>query len=66
MKYQTNYRKRFKRNAAQAKVTGVCAGIADYFEVSPFVVRCITVFGLFVACAPVLFGYIVASVIMDR
>jgi phage shock protein PspC (stress-responsive transcriptional regulator) len=66
MKYQSSYKQRFKRNAAKAKVTGVCAGIADYFEVSHFSVRCVTVIGLFVAFAPVLFGYIVASVIMDR
>lgn len=31
--------KRFFRDAAQAKVSGVCAGIAKYFDVNPWLVR---------------------------
>jgi len=31
--------KRFFRDAQDAKISGVCAGIAKYFDISPWVVR---------------------------
>ncbi|MFT6270350.1 MAG: phage shock protein PspC (stress-responsive transcriptional regulator) [Alphaproteobacteria bacterium] len=35
--------KRFFRDAQHAKISGVCAGIAKYFNISPWIVRGLTV-----------------------
>jgi len=59
-----DYRKKLYRNTREAKVWGVCAGIADYLEVNVFAVR---MFALVLVCMtwfPVLL-YIGATLILD-
>ena len=35
--------KRFFKSAQHAKISGVCAGIAKYFNISPWIVRGLTI-----------------------
>ena len=41
-----NYRKPFYKNTREKKIAGVCAGLADYLEISPFSVRLFTLLSL--------------------
>ena len=60
-----DYKKRIYKSSRDKKIAGVCAGIADYFEVSPLFVRVVTLGSLFFG--PLAFiGYIAAAVVMDR
>ncbi len=60
-----DYKKRIYKSSRDKKIAGVCAGIAHYFEVSPFLVRVVTLGSLFFG--PLAFiGYVAAAVIMDR
>lgn len=46
-------------------ICGVCAGLADYFEIDPTIVRVVyAALGVFTAVAPLLILYIVLAVIM--
>ena len=45
-------------------ICGVCAGIAEYFNIDPTLVRLITVFLLFAGVGSGLIAYIVAAVII--
>lgn len=45
---------------------GVCAGIAEYFDIDPTLVRLITVFLLFAGVGSGLIAYIVAAVIIPE
>jgi phage shock protein C len=60
-----DYKKRIYKSSRDKKIAGVCAGIANYFEVSPLFVRVLTLGSLFFG--PLAFiGYIAAAVVMDR
>ena len=41
-----NYRKPIYKNTRKRKIAGVCAGLADYLEISPFSVRLFTLLSL--------------------
>ncbi len=56
---------RLYRNRARGKVSGVCAGIADYFGISTFVVRLVAVISLFMFTFPTLVCYILATILID-
>ncbi|WP_428768286.1 PspC domain-containing protein [Treponema sp. HNW] len=45
---------------------GVCAGIAEYFDIDPTLVRLITVFLLFAGVGSGLIAYIAAAVIIPE
>ena len=60
-----DYKKRIYKSSRDKKVAGVCAGIAHYFEVSPFFVRVVVLGSLFFGPLA-LIGYVAATVIMDR
>lgn len=55
---------RLYRNPQAGKAFGVCAGIADYFGIDPFLVRVATVLGLVFFFMPVLMGYAVAAIVL--
>jgi len=59
-----DYRKKLYRNKREAKVFGVCAGIADYLEVNVFAVRMFVLVVFLMAWFPVLL-YIGAALILD-
>ena len=51
---------RLYRNPRRGYVAGVCAGIADYFGIQPFLIRLAVVIGALVFTPPVLIAYVVA------
>ena len=51
---------RLYRDPEQGVVSGVCAGIADYFGIRPLPVRLAMLMGLFFFAPPVILGYVVA------
>lgn len=57
---------RLYKNPRDGKVMGVCAGIADYFDMRPFVIRVLVVLGMLVgAFAPILIGYFVLGIVLE-
>jgi len=52
---------RLYRNLDNAMVKGVCAGVADYFGIEPWIVRIGTVFSLFAFTFPTLIGYFILT-----
>ena len=59
-------RRELYRDPSRAKISGVCAGISDYFGIEVWVVRIIAVSALILfQIFPVLFAYGVAHFILD-
>lgn len=54
------------RDADNGKVFGVCAGIANYYGMETWVVRCIAVTGLIFLTGVVFVAYLVAALILDK
>ncbi len=55
--------KRLYKSTKDRKVFGVCAGIAEYFNIDPTLVRLITLI-LFIAYGSGLLAYLVAALIL--
>ncbi|HLT91341.1 MAG TPA: PspC domain-containing protein [Woeseiaceae bacterium] len=55
--------RRFYRDRENGWLFGVCAGIADYFDVSAVVVRVIAVVGLFLFFWPTVLAYAAATLL---
>lgn len=53
---------RLYRNPRHGYVAGVCAGIADYFGIQPFLVRLAFVIGLFFLHFVLVIAYVVAAI----
>ncbi len=53
------------KNRRKGKCLGVCAGVADYFGMSPLPLRIAAVVGLFLFTVPTLVIYFLAAWIMD-
>ncbi len=59
--------KRLYKSQYDRKLSGVCAGIADYFSIDPTVVRLLAVILFFVSGGiPFILGYIIAAVIIPN
>lgn len=54
------------RNTERRRLFGVCAGLADYFGISPFLVRLGTVIAFFMFPPPTLICYLLAALLLDR
>ncbi|MEQ8355644.1 MAG: envelope stress response membrane protein PspC [Kiloniellaceae bacterium] len=57
---------RLYRNTERGRIFGVCAGLADYFGISPFIVRIVAVIALFMFPPPTLVCYFLAALLIDR
>lgn len=57
--------KRLYKSNTDKKLDGVCAGIAEYFNIDPTVVRLLWVLAVLFAGCGVL-AYIVAAIVMPR
>ena len=57
--------KRFYRSRTDKKLAGVCAGIAEYFEIDPTLVRLLWVVFTFAGGAGII-AYIIAAIIMPE
>ena len=58
-------KKRLYKSATDQKLDGVCAGIAEYFDIDPTVIRLIWALAVLFAGTGVL-AYIVAAVVLPR
>jgi len=56
--------RRLTRVTDGKKIAGVCAGLAQYFDVDVTLVRLLVVLGIFFSCGLVLLAYIIAWIIM--
>jgi len=52
-----DYRRPLYRNMRNKRIAGVCSGLADYLEVSPFTVRCVAILSSFILGPYVLLAY---------
>ena len=57
---------RLYRDRDQGKLLGVCAGIANYYGLETWVVRCIALTSLIFLTSVTLVGYVVAAIVMDK
>ncbi len=60
-----NYRKPIYKNERDKKIAGVCAGIADYLEVSAFSVRVVTILSLFIFGPFTFWAYVICWIVFD-
>ena len=56
---------RLYRNRREGRIAGVCAGIADYFGISPLPIRVAAVLGLVMFFIPTLFAYLLAAWLLN-
>ncbi|HDZ09573.1 PspC domain-containing protein [Pseudohongiella sp.] len=54
------------RSRSNARIAGVCAGVADYLGISTFLVRLVTFLSLFIVGAVTLWGYIIFWIVLDK
>ncbi|MGY3960695.1 envelope stress response membrane protein PspC [Aeromonas popoffii] len=54
------------RDPQQGKIAGVCAGLADYFGVEPWIVRLLAITGLIFAGFITFTAYIAAWFLLDK
>jgi phage shock protein C len=61
-----NFRKPLYRSRANARIAGVCAGIADYLNVSTFIVRLVTFASIFILGGITLWAYVICWIVLDK
>jgi phage shock protein C len=61
-----DYRRPLYRNPQNAKIAGVCSGIAEYLNISPFIVRVVTLISLFLLGAVTFWAYVVCWIVLDK
>lgn len=57
---------RFYRDKQHAKVSGVCAGIAKYFSVNPWLVRAGAVISLLIFPVAIALAYVLAILLLNE
>ena len=62
---ELDYRKPIYRNERDKRIAGVCAGIADYLEVSAFTVRVVTLGSLFIFGPFTFWAYVICWFVFD-
>jgi len=60
-----DYRRPLYRNTKQAWIGGVCAGIAEYLDIRPALVRFVALLSLFVFGGATLWAYIACWIVLD-
>jgi phage shock protein C len=58
--------RRLYRNPKRGWIAGVCAGLADYFGLSPGLVRLVTLVLLIAFTLPTLVAYVIAAMVLER
>ncbi|MDO9478680.1 MAG: PspC domain-containing protein [Pseudohongiella sp.] len=54
------------RSRSNVRVAGVCAGIADYLNVSTFIVRLVTFISIFILGGITFWAYIICWIVLDK
>ena len=57
--------KRFFRDAQKAKVSGVCAGVAKYFDVNDWLVRAVVIAGFLMVPFAVGLAYVLGVLLLS-
>ena len=55
--------KTLTRSKSNRMIAGVCAGLADYLNIDPTIVRLLFVLGFFVAHGGILLAYLILAII---
>ena len=61
-----NEYKQLTRSNANRMVAGVCAGLGDYLNIDPTVVRLLFILGFFVSGGGVLIAYLIMAVLVPE
>ncbi len=61
-----NEYKRLYRSADDRMIAGVCAGIAEYFDVDPTLIRLLFVFGFFASVSGLLWAYLIMMIVVPE
>lgn len=56
----------YRTSGGQARLAGVCGGIANYFGISPFWVRLATIVSAVFFTIPTFGGYLLLTLVLDR
>jgi len=59
-------KKRLYRNTKEKVLGGVCAGIADHFEVDPVLIRLIWIFLTLISVGAGILAYIIAWIVIPK
>jgi phage shock protein PspC (stress-responsive transcriptional regulator) len=62
----TNEYKKLNRAVDDRMIAGVCAGIADYFDIDPTLVRLLFVLGFFVTGSGLFWVYVIMMIIVPE
>jgi phage shock protein PspC (stress-responsive transcriptional regulator) len=62
----SNEYKRLYRSVDDRMIAGVCAGIADYFNLDPTLIRLLFVFGFFATGTGLLWAYLIMMIIVPE
>jgi len=54
------------RSRSNARIAGVCAGVADYLGISTFIVRLVTFLSLFILGGVSLWAYVIFWIVLDK
>lgn len=58
--------KRLYRSVDDRMIAGVCAGIADYFDIDPTLVRLLFVLGFFVTGSGLFWAYVIMMMVVPE
>ena len=58
--------KKLYRSVDDRMIAGVCAGIADYFDIDPTLVRLIFVLGFFASISGLFWAYVIMMVVVPE
>ena len=61
-----NEYKRLYRSVEDRMIAGVCAGIADYFDIDPTLIRLIFVLGFFVTGSGLFWAYVIMMIVVPE
>ena len=61
-----NSYKKLYRSVDDRMISGVCAGIADYFDVDPTLVRLIFVLGFFASVSGLFWAYVIMMIVVPE
>jgi phage shock protein C len=58
--------KKLYRSVEDRMIAGVCAGIADFFDIDPTIVRLIFVLGFFASVSGLFWAYIIMMIVVPE
>jgi len=61
-----NEYKRLYRSVDDRMIAGICAGVADYFDVDPTLIRLLFVFGFFATGSVLFWAYVIMMIIVPE